>query len=157
MNAIGTEVPGVPDAAYFAKAFDTIQSLIREDLILAGHDISAGGLITTLLEMTFGRNDIGLNLNLDKLGEKDIIRLLFSEKPGVVIQVKDAERVSGILEKSGLLYNLIGNVSSDRKVRIAHQNKDYSFDINSLRDTWYRTSYLLDRKQCGPELAGETI
>jgi phosphoribosylformylglycinamidine synthase len=155
VNAIGTEVPGVPDAAYFAKAFDTVQSLIRENLILAGHDISAGGLITTVLEMTFGRNDTGLKLDLDKLGEKDIIRLLFSEKPGVVIQVKDAAKVTGILEKNGLQFSTIGNITSDRMVRIIHQNKEYVFNINSLRDTWYRTSYLLDRKQCGPELAEE--
>ena len=155
VNAIGTEVPGVPDAAYFAKAFDAVQTLVRENLILAGHDISAGGLITTLLEMTFGRNDTGLNLNMDGLGEKDIVRLLFSEKPGVVVQVKDAARVTRILEKNGLQFSIIGNITSDRKVMISHQNKEYAFDINSLRDTWYRTSYLLDRKQCGPELAEE--
>jgi phosphoribosylformylglycinamidine synthase len=129
--------------------------LIREDLILAGHDISAGGLITTLLEMTFGRNDTGLKLDLDKLGEKDIIRLLFSEKPGVIIQVNDPVKVSDILNKKGLKFSVIGNIISDRKISLTHQNKEYNFDINSLRDTWYRTSYLLDRKQCGPQLAEE--
>jgi phosphoribosylformylglycinamidine synthase len=155
VNAIGTEVPGVPDADYFVKAFKTVQSLIREDLILAGHDISAGGLITTLLEMTFGRNDKGLKLELDNLGEKDIIRLLFSEKPGIVIQVKDADKVKAILLEQGMKFSVIGKIIPDRKVRISHQNKEYTFDINSLRDTWYRTSYLLDRRQCGPELAEE--
>lgn len=155
VNAIGTDVPSVPEAAYFARAFEAVQLLIREDLVSAGHDISAGGMITTLLEMTFGRNDTGLQLELDGLGEKDIIKLLFSEKPGVVIQVKDAEKVSDILIKNGLQFNIIGKVVSDRKVRINHQNKDYSFDTASLRDTWYRTSYLLDRKQCGLELAEE--
>lgn len=155
VNAIGTEVPGVPDPAYFERAFGAVQTLIREDLILAGHDISAGGLITTLLEMTFGRNDTGLKLDLDNLDEKDIIRLLFSEKPGVIIQVNDPVKVSDILNKKGLKFSVIGNIISDRKISLTHQNKEYNFDINSLRDTWYRTSYLLDRKQCGPQLAEE--
>jgi len=153
VNSIGTEVPGVPDPAYFANAFEALQSLIREDLVLAGHDISAGGLITTLLEMTFGRNDTGLKLDLNALGEKDIIRLLFSEKPGVVIQVKENDKVCDFLEKQGLKFSLIGNIVNNRSIIITHQNTEYSFDINALRDVWFRTSYLLDRKQCGPELA----
>lgn len=153
VNAIGTEVPDVPDPTYFAKAFEAVQLLIRENLVLAGHDISAGGLITTLLEMTFGRNDTGLKLDLDKLSEKDIIRLLFSEKPGVVIQVKDAGRVCSFLEKQQLQCKIIGNPVNTRKIQIHHNSRDYIFDVNHLRDVWYRTSYLLDCKQCGPKLA----
>jgi phosphoribosylformylglycinamidine synthase len=155
VNAIGTEVPGVIDAAYFAKAFETVQTLIRENLIIAGHDISAGGMITSLLEMTFGRNDTGLDLNLDGLYEEDIIRLLFSEKPGVVIQVKDDSKVFEILANKQLQYKVIGISTDTRKILIHHHSKDFEFDINHLRDIWYRTSYLLDRKQCGPELAEE--
>jgi phosphoribosylformylglycinamidine synthase len=153
INAIGTEVPGVKDAGYFAKAFDTVQGLIKEGLIVAGHDISAGGMITTLLEMTFGRNDTGMELNLDGLGEKDIIRLLFSEKPGIIISAKEFDKVKKILKDNGLVHYFIGSPSLKRTIEISHQGKAYSFDINKLRDTWYRTSYLLDRKQCGPELA----
>jgi phosphoribosylformylglycinamidine synthase len=153
VNAIGKEVPDVPDPTYFSKAFEAVQLLIRENLVLAGHDISAGGLITALLEMTFGRNDTGLKLDLDKFDEKDIIRLLFSEKPGIVIQVKEKDKVCDFLEKQGLQFRIIGHTVRNRNIQISHQDKEYSFDINSLRDTWYRTSYLLDRKQCGPELA----
>jgi len=153
VNTIGTKVPGVPDPDYFAKAFEAIQLLIRENLILAGHDISAGGLITTLLEMTFGRNDTGLKLDLDKLGEKDIIRLLLSEKPGVVIQVKETGKVCSFLEKQHLQFKVIGNPADTRKIQIHHDSWDYIFEVDHLRDVWYRTSYLLDRRQCGPELA----
>jgi phosphoribosylformylglycinamidine synthase len=152
-NAIGTRVPSVIDAGYFREAFETVQDLIRKGFIQAGHDISAGGMITTLLEMTFGRNDTGMKIDLDCFEEKDIIRLLFSEKPGVIIQVKDQEKVSDILRNAGLNFHMIGSVVPDRTIEISHLNKGYTFDINSLRDTWYRTSYLLDRKQCGPELA----
>ena len=153
VNAIGSEVPGVPDAVYFATAFGAVQKLVREGMIVAGHDISAGGMITTLLEMTFGRNDVGMELNLDAIGEKDIFRLLFSEKPGVIIQVKDVERVMNLLHKEGLKAYEIGKLTGKRIIELAHGGQNYSFDIDTLRDTWYRTSYLLDRKQCGPELA----
>jgi phosphoribosylformylglycinamidine synthase len=153
LNSIGTQVPGVPDPVYFAKAFETIQRLIREGMILSGHDISAGGMITTLLEMTFGRNDTGMDLDLSGIGENDIIKLLFSEKPGVIIQAADKEKVTTILKNEGLKFNVIGNVLQTRLMKISHQAGDFEFDINKLRDTWFRTSYLLDRKQCGPELA----
>ncbi len=154
LNAIGTKVPGVPDAEYFAKAFETVQSLIREGLVLAGHDISAGGMITTLLEMTFGRNDTGMEVNLDGFGENDLIKLLFSEKPGVIIQVKDREIVAKLLENSGITYHIIGKSLNDGSFIITHNLKTYNLNLNTLRDTWFKTSYLLDRKQCGPELAG---
>ncbi len=53
LNALGNETPTVRNDEYFGKAFNAIQQLIREELILAGHDISEGGLITALLEMCF--------------------------------------------------------------------------------------------------------
>jgi phosphoribosylformylglycinamidine synthase len=155
VNAIGTKVPGVPDPGYFVKAFETVQRLVREGLILAGHDISAGGMITTLLEMTFGRNDTGLEIDLNNIEEADLIKLLFSEKPGVIIQVKDEVKVKveDMLKGEGLAFHVTGKVVDGRTIKISHQNKEYQFDINSLRDIWYKTSYLLDQRQCGPELA----
>ena len=59
---------------------------------MAGHDISAGGLITTLLEMTFANTEGGLNVNLYDLAGDDIVKILFAENPGVVIQVSDAHK-----------------------------------------------------------------
>jgi phosphoribosylformylglycinamidine synthase len=153
VNAIGTKVPSVTDPAYFARAFEALQGLIREGLVIAGHDISAGGMITTLLEMTFGRNDTGLEIDLGGMEEVDPVRLLFSEKPGVIIQVLDKDKSVGLLEKEGLKFHVIGKVVNSRTIIISHHKTEFTFDINALRDTWYRTSYLLDRKQCGPELA----
>ena len=60
--------------------------------MLAGHDVSAGGLITALLEMTFADNTSGMDLSFAALGERDIVRLLFSEKPALVLQVETAWR-----------------------------------------------------------------
>jgi phosphoribosylformylglycinamidine synthase len=123
VNAIGSQVPGVPDPGYFVKVFETIQQLIREGLILAGHDISAGGMITTLLEMIFGRNDTGMELDLGGIGEKDIVKLLFSEKPGVIIQVKEREQVVKMLDNVGIKSYVIGKSLNNRSFQIINKPK----------------------------------
>ncbi len=155
LNKLGGDTPEVKDAAYFRLCFEAVQELIQKDMILAGHDVSAGGLITTLLEMTFSHNTIGMNLNLDDLGESDIVRLLFSEKPGVVVQVNDLDFVSIYLHEKGIKYSVIGKAVAGKTLDISLNQKDYSFDIHAFRDTWFRTSYLLDRKQSGELKAKE--
>ncbi|MFC2110943.1 phosphoribosylformylglycinamidine synthase [Bacteroidota bacterium] len=155
LNQMGTDTPTVTDSEYFVKAFNCIQELILENNILAGHDISAGGMITALLEMTFSDNNIGLELDLSSIAEKDIIKLLFSENPGILIQINDTEEIKNILNQKVIKFHNIGKPNNSRKFTIKKDNQDFNFDINTLRDLWYKTSYLLDRKQCGPELALE--
>lgn len=157
LNKLGGNTPEVNDAAYFRLCFEAVQELINKDMILAGHDVSAGGFITTLLEMAFSHNSVGMDLNLDELNENDIIRLLFSEKPGVVIQVNDLDFISIYLHEKGIHYSVIGKPISGKTLKISHQNNDYSFDIHTLRDKWFRTSYLLDRKQSGELKAKERL
>lgn len=153
LNKLGQESPGVRDAKKFKAAFDIIQELIEEKLILAGHDISAGGLITTLLEMNFANIEGGLSVNLDQLNETDIIKLLFAENPGIIFQTTHIGEVEKCLQTLGIDFTIIGEPTKERKLSIEHLGKDYSFDINTLRDTWYKSSYLLDQKQSGENLA----
>jgi phosphoribosylformylglycinamidine synthase len=155
LNQLGTKTPTVKDACYFANAFNSIQDLIQQGEILAGHDISSGGIITTLLEMLFADNHTGLNVDLTGLGVSDSIRLLFSENPGVVIQVKDAVKVRAFLSARYIHCNVIGEVAPDRRLIIRNGKEEFSFDVNQLRNVWFRSSYLLDTKQCGPQLARE--
>ncbi len=155
LNSLGSATPVVKDPAYFAKAFTAIQECITEGLVLAGHDISAGGLATCLLEMTFPVNDMGLDLDLGGIGEKDIVKLLLSENPGVVIQVKDEKKTAEVLKKHGVDYHPIGKTIKELKVKIAHHGKRYSFDINSCRKIWYKTSFLFDSLQTADSLAAE--
>jgi phosphoribosylformylglycinamidine synthase len=152
LNQLGDQVPTVRDDQYFVSAFNTLQSLIRENKILAGHDISEGGLITAVLEMCFPVPEIGLTLNLSSLGD-DLIKILFAENPGVVIQVQDEGSVSGALQKAGIRYQIIGTVSGERTLTLHHQNALHQFNIDELRDVWFKTSYLLDRRQRHPEHA----
>ncbi|MCX6247759.1 MAG: phosphoribosylformylglycinamidine synthase [Bacteroidetes bacterium] len=155
INQMGNAVPDIPDAKDFRKAFDLLQEMISKGMIHAGHDVSAGGLITTLLEMTFSDTLLGMELNLTSLGAEDPVQLLFNENPGVVIQVKNLEKCSLMLKSAGLKWHYIGRIITERKVVIRHGSGIFNFDVDALRDTWFRTSWLLDRRQSGEKLALE--
>jgi len=147
MNEIGTEAPTVADDTYFAKAFETIQQLIKQNLILAGHDISAGGMITALLEMCFPVPNIGMKINVSELGT-DQVKILFNENPGVIIQVNEIESVVDALKKNGIEFILLGQVTNERTIQLeASSKKLETFNIDSLRTKWFHTSYLLDKIQ----------
>ncbi|MCQ2218526.1 MAG: phosphoribosylformylglycinamidine synthase [Paludibacteraceae bacterium] len=155
LNKIGAKAPTVKNTEYFVDAFEAIQDLIDKELILAGHDISAGGMITTLLEMCFANKTCGLKVNLDEIPEKNLVKVLFSENPGVLIQVEKEAEVEKILKKEGIGYAKIATVVEERSIELDKDGKHYSFDIDALRDVWFRSSYLLDRKQSGEQCAKE--
>jgi phosphoribosylformylglycinamidine synthase len=153
MNRIGQKVPGDIDPEYFKKVFNAIQQLINKDLVLSGHDVSAGGLITTLLEMTFPDNNISFEIDLSVFDNKDPVRILFSEKPGLVIQIDQPQAVKSILNKKGIEYVKLGKITAGSNARIYFNHQDLNLDIAKLRECWFRTSYLLDKNQTLPELA----
>jgi phosphoribosylformylglycinamidine synthase len=146
LNLLGDDAPTVKDDAYFVKAFDTLQTLVRQNLILSGHDISAGGLITTLLEMCFPAPHLGLTLDLNALGE-DLVKIFFSENPGVVIQTSEENQVLTLLSEQGIKAYIVGHVSEERKISIHHHQELLTLEIDALRDEWFKTSYFLDLKQ----------
>ena len=101
LNKLGNEVPTVKDAEYFRDAFNAVQEASEKGLVLAGHDISAGGMITALLEMCFANVEGGLEVNLDKLAEQDIVKILFAENPGILVQVKEKKAFEKMMEERG--------------------------------------------------------
>ena len=162
LGKVGDDVPTVKNPEYFADAFMAIQQLIEKGWIMAGHDISAGGLITTLLEMCFANTKGGMHINLHDIaapilplskGEPegvDIIKTLFAENPGVVIEVSDEHKqdFKDFMEEQGVGFAKIGYPVEDaRTIVVKAGDIEQTFDIDALRDTWYKTSYLLDRKQ----------
>ena len=158
LGKVGDDVPTVANAEYFADCFEAVQELINRGWIMAGHDISAGGLITTLLEMTFANTHGGMHVNLHDIADDDIVKLLFAENPGVVIQVSDEHKqeLRAFLEDAGIGYAKIGYPTPDsRTIVIKKDDYQHTFDIDALRDTWYKTSYLLDRKQSMNGMARE--
>lgn len=141
LNKVGDDVPTIQDANYFKTAFNTIQELIKQEQIIAGHDIGSGGLITTLLEMCFADNAIGATLDFSVFEEKDLIKILFSENIGIVFQAKDDAHIEDKLQ--GLQLYKLGSVSISDKLKI----NNLEFNIPELRDVWFTTSFLLDQKQ----------
>ncbi|MBO6188294.1 MAG: phosphoribosylformylglycinamidine synthase [Prevotella sp.] len=151
LGKVGSDVPTVKNAEYFADAFMAVQELVKKGWVMAGHDISAGGLITTLLEMTFANTKGGMHINLhDLCQDGDIVKVLFAENPGVVIQVSDNHKLEfkDFMEECGVGFAKIGyTVADSRDIVVKAGEKELCFDIDHLRDVWYKTSYLLDRKQ----------
>jgi phosphoribosylformylglycinamidine synthase len=153
MNTLGNDTPTVKDPAYFARIFEAIQYLVSIKALLSGHDVSAGGLLVTLLEMCFPCTKAGLNINLDSLPEADIVKILFSENPAIVIQVDSNSPALQYLKKTQIAFHVIGHFSPDPSLVINKSGKTWNFDVHKLRDTWFKTSALLDRNQCGNVLA----
>ena len=153
LGRIGDEVPTVRDAEYFAEAFNALQELIGKGLVLAGHDISEGGLITALLEMCFPNTKGGLHVKLDDLAEHSLLHILFAENPGVLIQVKNHKAVERILMEHEIGFARIAQPIAERRLEVHKKKTAYAFAIDELRDLWYRSSYLLDRRQSGEQCA----
>jgi len=153
LNRIGDEVPTVTNPAYFREAFNALQHCINQGWLVAGHDISAGGLITTLLEMCFSNTEGGLEINLDGLAGTDLVSLLFAENPGVVIQVKEPVKVERYLSDNGIGFARLGVPTDERHVLVEHEGATYLFGIDHLRDVWFESSYLLERKQSTKDCA----
>ena len=153
LNKIGDETPDILDAGQFKTTFNTLQDLIKAGKLQAGHDIGSGGLITTLLELCFADRDLGASIDLSALGGQDIIAKLFAENIGIVFQA-DAS-AEAVLTANGVIFHKIGSVTSTPSLEVKDATGNWSFDIDHLRDVWFKTSYLLDQKQSGTVKATE--
>lgn len=153
LNKVGNEVPTITNAAKFKKAFNTLQDLIKEGRIAAGHDIGSGGLITTLLEMSFAEVNLAAEYNLTALNEADTIKALFAENIAVVVQADAA--VETVFTANGINFTKIGEPKEGETITVKNGDDTLTFDIAETRDTWFKTSYLLDQKQSGEQKAKE--
>ncbi|MDR1980533.1 MAG: phosphoribosylformylglycinamidine synthase [Tannerellaceae bacterium] len=154
LNTLGDETPTVTDTDYFRNAFNTVQEAIEKELILSGHDISAGGMITALLEMCFANVEGGLEVTLDKIGEADIMKILFAENPGILVQVKEKKAFEKLLQEAGVAFAVIAKPVNERHILVSKGDTQYHFGIDYLRDVWYASSYQLDIRQSGSVCAG---
>jgi phosphoribosylformylglycinamidine synthase len=145
MGKIGNTAPIVREPNYFKHSFKAVQNAIISEEILAGHDISAGGLITALLEMCFPNKDIGLSLDLSNLGE-DLVAMLFSEQPGVIVQVNDG-RLQKRLTRNGIINYELGTIVNKPIVEINFDGQKLSFDVDAKRKIWYNSSHLMELHQ----------
>jgi phosphoribosylformylglycinamidine synthase len=158
LGALGDKAPGV-EAGYFASAFEAIQSAIKAGLVVAGHDVSGGGLVTTLLEMCFANTSGGIRIHAERFTEEeDLVRILFSESPGVVVQVREASVFEEILREGKLKYVQLGEAIEGHYVHVvssAKNPKEYILPVGQLRNLWFRPSYLLDYLQTSGDYAAQ--
>jgi len=154
MNKIGSNTPNVKSANYVKTVFNTIQYLINNEQIVAGHDVASGGLITTLLEMCFADNNLGAELDITNLNQKDSFKVLFAENAGLVFQSKDAS-IEKVFSKANIEFFNIGKVTESDVLSVINHAEVFTMTVSRLRDVWYKTSFLLDQKQTANNLAEE--
>ena len=153
LNKIGNDVPTIQNSEFFKKAFNVLQDLIKDRKIKAGHDIGSGGLITTLLEMCFADDKLGALIDLTSLGEKDTVKALFNENIGVVFQA-NAE-VEAFFAQHNIEIFKIGSAIDGDAFTVINGDDSLTFSIATLRDSWFKTSFLLDSKQSKNGMAKE--
>ena len=149
LGVIGDEVPTIKNAKTVKSIFNTLQQLISEEKIVAGHDVASGGLITTLLEMCFADLNLGAEIDFSSFSETDLVKILFSENCGIVFQASVDAEIEKSLNENDIEYTKLGNVIAQDVLQIKHRDMSLDFSISEMRDKWYTTSYLLDQKQSG--------
>ena len=152
LNKVGNNTPNVKDSAFVKNVFNTIQNLIKDEQIVAGHDVSSGGLITTLLELCFADTNLGAELDITTLNQKDSCKVLFGENAGLVFQSKDAS-VEKLLAQANIEFFNLGKVTESDTLSIINYTEVFTMKVSRLRDVWYKTSFLLDQKQTANNLA----
>ncbi len=151
-NKVGSKTPNVKSAAYVKTVFNTLQNLIQNNQIVAGHDVASGGLITTLLELCFADSNLGAELDITSLCEKDSFKVLFAENSGIVFQAENAN-IEAKLSEANISFHKIGHVTDTDTLGIINGKEVFTMSVSRLRDVWYKTSHLLDQKQTANNLA----
>ena len=152
------ETPDIENPEVLKKFFNAITKLKSRMLIQAYHDRSDGGLFACVSEMAFAGN-MGLDLSLEAANQEELLKLLFSEELGCVIQIQngDLDDVLDILNEASLSNSIypIGTVVKDKQISIKNNELNHSFDLKTLRQAWSRMSYEMQKLRDNPETAEE--
>ncbi len=147
---LGDEPPDLHDSALLRRAFETVQRLVDEGLVAAGHDRSDGGLATALLEMAFAGN-CGVEVEIPLAA--DPLAYLFNEELGLVLEVADEHEteVATAFREANVPCITIGETLAEPIIALRQDDEDVlTADMRDLRDTWEATSFALDRRQADP-------
>ena len=162
----GGEPPDAPAPAILKTFFDAVQRLNREGKVLAYHDRSDGGLFTTLAEMAFA-GQCGLEIVFtrewraagpENTSPEDLLRLLFNEELGAVLQVTehDAAAICAELRSAGLVAHTIGTVTRDELITFRETDDDvYAAKRTVLHKLWAETSFHIQSLRDNPVTAAE--
>lgn len=154
LKQVGNESPDLEDSEIFKNAFNAVQETIDKALVLAGHDRSDGGLITTVLEMAFAGN-CGLELDIREK-KVDKIPYFFNEELGLILEVdlKNREKFIEIIRTYNLkeITSKLGETTKEKKIKIKYNKEQVlTEEMCDLRQTWEETSYQLEKLQTNLE------
>ncbi len=157
-NQIGQVPPDLDSPEDMVAFFAATRALIRENLILAYHDRSDGGLFVTLAEMAFA-SGLGLSARLKHAGD-DPLAVLFSEELGAVIQVADADlpRVTELFREYKICECclILGKPNEDRMITLQWGTDVlYSERVSTLKGIWSETSIRMQARRDNAETARE--
>ena len=157
---LGNEAPDLENAELLKGMFKSVQSLNSDGKLLAYHDRSDGGLLSTLAEMCFA-GQCGATVELDNLMRRsDAASAIFSEELGAVLQVKvsDIETVMDCFADNGLdgFVNVIGAVNDTSNIEFIAENYSMlKLDRVELQKAWSETSYQIqsirDNAECAQQ------
>ncbi|KAJ5664899.1 uncharacterized protein N7477_007347 [Penicillium maclennaniae] len=163
-NEVGNECPDIHDVDLFRDFFDATQQLQEAGIVLAYHDRSDGGLLTTLAEMMFAGR-CGVEIMIDNICSsfhtKDIVESLFNEELGAVFQVRKEHETqlrsafATCGPPPGLIHK-IGRVSEKSKQNLTIYHKAslvYRNTRSNLQQTWAKTSYHMQKLRDNAECA----
>ncbi|MEZ9834436.1 phosphoribosylformylglycinamidine synthase [Vibrio breoganii] len=155
---LGDKPADVDNAEQLKGFFDAMQTLVRDDKLVAYHDKGDGGLFVTLAEMAFAGH-CGVRADISELGE-DTLATLFNEELGAVVQVKneDLEQVRAVLTANGLeaCSHVIGSVEASDSFEIfANGSAIIERSRIELRTIWAETTHKMQALRDNPACADQ--
>jgi phosphoribosylformylglycinamidine synthase len=155
---IGNQVPDLDNPELLKQFFILVQTLISEQLVLAYHDRSDGGLMATLMEMAFASR-CGLEIDVDPLGG-DVLEILFSEELGAVIQapMEKRQQVEAVAASCGLgeMFHFIGRPGAGDAITIRFDDTICFQDRRSnCHRMWSETTWQMQRLRDNPACADQ--
>lgn len=150
---LGDWSPDLDDATLLKNTFAAVQEMLSRQMILAGHDISSGGILTTISEMCFGS---GCGVKIELNSQSDALHECFAEELGYVVECDNsrAEAVCDLFGEYGVPHRIIGKTQEVPRIQIGH-NDQCVLDVNTwkLRRQWERTGYEVNKLRINPEVA----
>ncbi|KAI5919084.1 CobB/CobQ-like glutamine amidotransferase domain-containing protein [Camillea tinctor] len=162
LGQVGDEAPDVRDVEIIRDFFDAMWQLHQEDIVLAYHDRSDGGLLTTVAEMMFaGRCGADISVDGLAISESDVLEALFTEELGAVFQIRkgDETRFSKCFATCGPpsgLIRTIGYVRQTVKQSLVVKFRSRTLvdlDRGKLQQWWSDTSFEMQKLRDNPACA----
>jgi phosphoribosylformylglycinamidine synthase len=153
---LGNETPDVDCPETLKGFFNAMQTLVRDEKLIAYHDISDGGLFTSVVEMAFAGHT-GVDIDLTKLISisGNDVDVLFNEELGAVIQIResDVDAIHAIFADHGIsdCCTDIGRINHEDTIRFSRDGEVVLENSRTYyRTTWAQTTYKMQSMRDNP-------